>query len=267
MARPLIPFVQNGYYASRNWIPLVKGNGFTTSGGGEQEEVWETASGSVVTFDAIAAPLRRLSVAVEPVQSGSGNPSPTNVRPITGFDSVNIWVQPTHDTTAEPTATIQLGEKVYGGTLDVVNGTMTVTWAKIVYNGSETWHPYGTQGYYISRNDMLKALNYKGKLKSDILPTYQSNYSDDFKAAKYGITGWSNLPSSNQNYIYVKCGEVSATDQTVIKAWLQENPLTVTYELATPFELTLTPEQISTVQGTNNVWSDAGDVTVEYRAQ
>lgn len=275
MARPLIPFVQNGYYASRNWIPLVKGNGFTTSGGGEQEEVWETASGSIVTFDAVAAPLRKLSVAVEPVQDLNGYDQPwpagggknklpyatpreiqgvnftvasdgvvtlngtstaglcdcyfvggasgnyqlsgipsgdyilsggakgtflfvvaeggaiiaqangttservtidsttkyriflragvgttftntkvypmlrlstisdatyspySNICPISGHDSVNIWVQPTHDTTANPTATIALGETVYGGTLNVTTGEMTVDRAMLTFDGSE----------------------------------------------------------------------------------------------------------------------------------
>lgn len=33
---PLIPFVKNGYYGSRAWTPLVKGNGLT-AGGGEPE--------------------------------------------------------------------------------------------------------------------------------------------------------------------------------------------------------------------------------------
>ena len=31
-------------------------------------------------------------------------------------------------------------------------------------------------------------------------------------------------------------------------------------------EISLTPEEIETLKGTNNFWSDAGDVSVEYRA-
>ena len=39
------------------------------------------------------------------------------------------------------------------------------------------------------------------------------------------------------------------------------------YELATPITITLDPVQIATIAGqTNNVWADAGDVTVEYAA-
>jgi len=39
----------------------------------------------------------------------------------------------------------------------------------------------------------------------------------------------------------------------------------VVYELATPQTYQLTPQQIQTLLGRNNVWSD-GDVSVEYVA-
>lgn len=40
--------------------------------------------------DGRAAPVDSLTVGIEPVQSGSGDPSPENVRPITGRDSVEV---------------------------------------------------------------------------------------------------------------------------------------------------------------------------------
>lgn len=30
---PLIPFVKNGFFGSKSWVPLVNGNGLTTGGG------------------------------------------------------------------------------------------------------------------------------------------------------------------------------------------------------------------------------------------
>lgn len=54
----------------------------------------DTETGAVVTFlpdRTIQNPLN-LSVAVEPVQAGSGAPSPDNVRPISGWDAVKIDV-------------------------------------------------------------------------------------------------------------------------------------------------------------------------------
>lgn len=38
----------------------------------------------------------------------------------------------------------------------------------------------------------------------------------------------------------------------------------VAYPIATPTALTLTPASLSTLKGQNNVWSDAGDVALEY---
>ena len=54
--------------------------------------VTDSASGSVAHFTdgADDVPIKSLKVAIEPVQSGSGDPSPSNVRAISGWDSVNI---------------------------------------------------------------------------------------------------------------------------------------------------------------------------------
>lgn len=42
--------------------------------------------------DGAALPLTKLKIGIEPVQSGSGDPSPTNIRLISGFTSANVSV-------------------------------------------------------------------------------------------------------------------------------------------------------------------------------
>ena len=50
-------------------------------------------SGSICTFDdGSETPVKSLSINIDPVQAGSGDPSPENVRPISGWDSVNVTV-------------------------------------------------------------------------------------------------------------------------------------------------------------------------------
>lgn len=51
------------------------------------------ASGAIASFPdgANNKPLKRLKVAINPVQSGSGDPSPSNVRPITGWTGAEIY--------------------------------------------------------------------------------------------------------------------------------------------------------------------------------
>lgn len=51
----------------------------------------ETASGGVANFKTdMIAPLKRCKVNFLPKQSGSGDPSPTNIRPISGWDGVEV---------------------------------------------------------------------------------------------------------------------------------------------------------------------------------
>lgn len=52
----------------------------------------DTASGAIAHFDdgADGMPLKSLTVNIEPVQEGSGDPSPENVRPITGWTGCNV---------------------------------------------------------------------------------------------------------------------------------------------------------------------------------
>lgn len=51
----------------------------------------KSASGAVASFsDGAELPLKSLIVDIEPVQSGSGDPSPSNVRPISGWNGVKV---------------------------------------------------------------------------------------------------------------------------------------------------------------------------------
>lgn len=46
---------------------------------------------AIATFsDGSDLPMAKLEVGIEPVQEGSGDPSPTNIRPIIGWDEVNV---------------------------------------------------------------------------------------------------------------------------------------------------------------------------------
>lgn len=52
----------------------------------------ETASGGVANFKTdMIAPLKGCKVNFLPKQSGSGDPSPTNIRPISGWDGVEVY--------------------------------------------------------------------------------------------------------------------------------------------------------------------------------
>lgn len=69
------------------WIYYV--NNF---GEGDTEPELITVYGDVVTFEnhGDTAPVNSCIVELEPIQSGSGDPSPSNVRPISGWTGVNV---------------------------------------------------------------------------------------------------------------------------------------------------------------------------------
>ena len=51
----------------------------------------KTASGNIVSFDdGSNYPAQALSTTINPIQGGSGDPSPENIRPISGWDSVKV---------------------------------------------------------------------------------------------------------------------------------------------------------------------------------
>lgn len=245
------------------------GRWWNISGGGNSH----SESGGVVTFDS-PAEITALSVAVEPVQPGSGDPSPDNVRPISGWDAVGIWNKPTHDTTTDPTVTIQLGQTVYGGTLDVTGGTMTVDRRYIVADGVNirVSGGYGAGGPKWLPCIVLGSANKSVNDSSTIRASYLIS-TGNFQNAENSI-GVGNGGSA----IILHIGTMQGTDGThgynsasevhaAVNAYLQEHPLQICYKLATPIEISITPTQIATLVGQNNIWSDAGDVTVTYKAE
>ena len=151
---------------------------------------------------------------------------------------------------------------VYGGTLDVVTGVLTVTHALKVLNGSEAWGAGAqNQGFYTQVNDLIKTTNYKGKIISDKLKTFSRNVDADYGNGEYGITGYYDYNTyPNQNWIYAKAAGIATVND--FKTWLSSNPITVVYELATPLTYQLTPTQVAVLTGTNNVWTSSGPVSV-----
>ena len=58
---------------------------------GTAGEIWQTLTNvAIASFTAFSTTLRELVIDVTPVQSGSGDPSPSNIRPISGWTGANI---------------------------------------------------------------------------------------------------------------------------------------------------------------------------------
>lgn len=339
--------------------------------------IYEIASGAIASFEdgADGMPIKALTVNIEPVQEGNGDPSPENVRPITGWTGCNVtragknllseieqgtistsgpepannrcrtkWDSPiaapagttfviTGNATngtfnayigvyadAETTtrlassgrlasgesytipsggafiritfrvfensnvtpsnfANVQLelgsatdyepyqgntytitfpteAGTVYGGTLDVTNGVLTVDRA-MVDLGSLAWSYNVSYERFtsISLSAFIKRPSANFEIANLLCEIYSARAITNF--SENNIIG-----AAISGNIQVKDTRYSSVDDFIQVV----TGLKLVYELATPVLYQLTPQEVTTLLGVNNIWADCGGVSVEYPA-
>lgn len=119
-----------------------------------------SVSGPIVQCTPVANYPLGVQVEITPTQEGEGDPSLENVRPIVGWDAVNIH-QSNGD--QDKTYTVQLGQTVYGGTLDVGTGIGSEEWSSVINLSSsnnlgllEDYANETTMLYYIGNLDYMQ---------------------------------------------------------------------------------------------------------------
>jgi len=175
-----------------------------------------------------------------------------NICPITGHDTVSVWVHPTHDTTADPAATVQLGQTVYGGTLDVVSGEIIVNAAYEIVDPSR-----------LSQSASIYIYNPSARMKSgNRLPGISSRFETVGGSDKFGAR----FGANNDRIYFYNLANIGITTLEEARTWFTANPTGLSYPLAEPITIQLTPTQVSTILGQNRVWSDGGgETSVTYR--
>lgn len=225
-----------------------------------------TETDSVVEIDNSSGVvgIKDMDIAIEAVQSGSGDPSPDNVRPITGWSNAHVYVGAVSGT-ADKTYTIDLGGTRYGGTLDVTTGTLTVT-HDIVDLGTLNWSCIDA-GTAHSR--------FECTLPSQTIGSGGSTVPTNILCSGYEIASFDTIYAHHKDKVIglwsasvgvptsvVVAYDSAYTDAAAFKTAM--NGVQLVYELATPTTVSLTPHQISLLTGTNYVWADTGDSTIEY---
>lgn len=176
--------------------------------------------------------------------------------------------------------TIPFGQTVYGGTVDVVNGKLTVDRVIVEMDGSLPWRSWGVNyrvqgvtGFYIYRPDIpsVEITDVSLATLTNILPINTAiwggaavGYCSNVGSSSPSV--WYEMACFNNASIGIADTDTASQAVEKLKAYLNETPFNVVFELATPITIDLTPQQMTTLLGTNNIWSDAGDVSVTYRA-
>lgn len=209
---------------------------------------------SIVTVtDALAKPLDSLKVAITPVQSGSGDPSPDNIRPISGWTGCNVVVSPTIDAEDGTTYTITFPSEagtVYGGTLDVTNGTLTVTMAEVDL-GTLNWIKDATTFaytfFYSSFADVIS--------NNILCSAYKTAKTSEIFSSEDSVIRFVDNPT-----IRLRLKDSTKNNLTGVTFKAAMSGVQLVYELATPQIYQLTPTEVQMLLGTNNLWADTGEI-------
>lgn len=190
--------------------------------------------------------MQKCAVTLEPIQSGSGDPSPANPRPITGWTGTAVNVSGA-DTSTPTTLSVTFEpytNTVYGGTYDFVSGVLTVDKALLTKNTSAMDNSENYPGW---KNSGVKALMGEG-ISTVVYSTL--NIGNEFS-----------INTNNANDIlFLSKNSYSKTQSEWISL---AQDIQIIVPLAQHIEVQLTPQQISTLAGENNVWGD-GTIELTY---
>ena len=247
----------------QDWSSLKKLLFMKAAAGGGSAAVERTATGNPLNFVTdLARPPKSLLIPFTPIQQGSGDPSPQNIRPILPWDGLTVY-QSGADTSNPTETDIVFTSPVYGGTLDVVSGVLTVEW-EIVDMGSLRWiaNATSTTGIYrmstssLSDNiEVPSANSVPGKI---VCSAYKTVSADGTYSKVGGVAIGRNKAVTVYDADY-------NTDESVEDFITSVTGKTIAYKLETPVEIQLTPEQITALKGENTIWSDAdGSMTCVY---
>lgn len=205
----------------------------------------------------MVAPVEKLVLNIEPHQDGSGDPSPSNIRPISGYDAVNVY-RSSADTSNPTVYNISLSSAgtVYGGSLDVTTGELTIDKGYTTV-GDITWRYDSTYTrFYGVIPDIITGI--ATRRTPFICSAYQT--IDDGRTLSSVPDGSIYGAGSTAN-VYIK--DTRYTDFATFKSEMGD--VQIVYPLMTPSAYQLTPTEVTTLLGDNTIWMDAnGELEMTY---
>ena len=148
--------------------------------------------------------------------------------------------------------TTYLTRDIFGGYVDLISGKLVVDKA-MVDLGSLSWTynaDTATPYFYTALSDINGKPNNINMMSSIYTP----------KQGFWNIAGSDMCVASGNTYLNIS--NSTYTNATTFKSAM--NGVQLVYELATPQTYKLTPQQVNTLVGTNNVWSEQGNIDLSY---
>lgn len=197
----------------------------------------------------VVGDIKDLHVDIVPKQSGSGDPSPDNVRPITGTDLLKFGYGPIPATGPIDVIDIPLSETVYAGFYDEETEELWKT-SEVIDLGSLSW---------IYTNNV-----FRGTLPNGVILSSTQQNIIDFLCECYLVKGSGNSSKwSSDNLVcwhgtgsscYIYVNDTAYNDADVFKTAVTGQKLV--YELAAPVKVAdITPVEIKTLKGKQKMQS------------
>ena len=262
-------------------IPKIDDTAITTTSPWSSKQIIDTLcppleeSGNPVMCYPVAGYPLGVKAKWEPVQEGSGTPSPENIRPIKGRDSVTITRQEDNQV-----ITLTLPETVYGGEVDAVSGEGQQAWKSVTLDGTECWYTWGVNtnsatvtGFYTYD---INDYSVDGDDNDKLLCSAMQHTAADIWGGKN--TGISFAAGDSRYLIYCVTTDTlsDATDdkkaiasfKTILAdLYAAGTPVQIAYKLKEPVPFTAAGAQpIPALSGTNTLLTDADSVSVSGRA-
>lgn len=232
-----------------------------------------TGNPAIIPDGADGVPFRSLTVDIVPVQTGSGDPSPSNIRPITQISSVKITQTDGGSGTAD--YTIQFGRSIFGGTLNLITGVMSINRVGMAFDGTEDWEVLSAA--YTNIRFRLRVGGVQTYGDADLVPRGCSHFrngkitSTTYYPDEIGFGPYTSSGSPTQTWLMFRPTDPTVDTEAKWEAFLAaqaaaDTPVTCWWEITGGITtVQLTPPQINTLLGQNVLSSDnAGDLDVSY---
>ena len=171
--------------------------------------------------------------------------------------------------------TTYLTRDIFGGYVDLISGKLVVDRKTILLDGTQSFgdsapaqNPNGGYNAWFKYDDIgmgdVKRSNRVDNPKLSNRFVYTPRKATAQNDIPIGSFSGNVLSSGNVDDWIVFAFDSSMNTYEKISQWFKNNNTQICYELATPQTYQLTPQQVNTLVGTNNVWSEQGNIELSY---
>lgn len=216
----------------------------------------KTLSGNPISWEASDTEYLFPVVSLAPKQAGSGDPSPENVRPITGYDSVTVTQS--KDEAQVKQITLTLPKTIYGGTVDAVTGAGVCTKKAIVVDGETIKFSAASSGAYWRTNDFDAPgieTTPNAELISTIVPSRQIIANKDYQ-----------FISINPSWALQHFSDADEFNSYCKSQYEAGTPVIFCYKLLTPEPFQATGNQpLTSLLGYNTIYTNGDSITLNRK--